>query len=84
MLFCCGYLEGFGGHCGSSLHHAVSNAQPVSVLEERCDKGDVLGATPRLKQIQCPALCVPPDIIQDQVKPSGEEEGGVGENMRHK
>lgn len=69
MLSNCGYLDGFGGHCGSSLHHAVSNAQRVSVLEEWCDEGDILGTTPRLKQIQRPALCVPPDIVQDQVKP---------------
>ncbi len=70
------YLEGFGGHRGSSLHHAISNAQPISVLDERRYEGDILGTTPRLKQIQRPTLCVPPNIIQDQVKPgTGEEEG---------
>lgn len=65
------HLEGFSGHGGSSLQHAVSNTQQVSVLEEGCHKGDILGAAPRLKQTQCPLFRVPPDIIQDQVKSSG-------------
>lgn len=68
MLLHSFYLKGFCGHCGSSLHHAICDSQHVSVLEEWCDKGDVFGATPRLKQIQSPVLCVPPNIIQYQVK----------------
>lgn len=67
------YLEGLGAHGGSIMQHAVSNTQHVSVVEEGCHKGDILGAAPRLKQIQRPTLRVPPNIIQDQIKSSGEE-----------
>lgn len=49
MLFCQGYLESFGGHCSSGLHHSISNAQPVRVLKEWCYEGDIFGATPGLQ-----------------------------------
>lgn len=62
------YLEGFGGQRSCSLHHAVGHAQPVHVLHEGRHEGDILGPTPRFQQPQRPALGVPPNVVQDQVK----------------
>lgn len=74
ILFCAVYLEDTGSQWSSCLHHAISNPQPVSVLEEGCNEGDVLGSAPRLKQTGSPVLRFPPNIIQDQVKSWGEKE----------
>lgn len=65
------YLEGFAGQGGGGLHHAIGDAQQVGVVEEGRHQGDVAGTAPRLKQTQRPALRVPANVIQDQIKPVG-------------
>lgn len=75
ILFCAVYLEDPGGPRSSSLQHAISNTQHVSVVDKGCDQGDVRGSTPRLQQTWSPVLCLAPNGIQDQVKSWGEKEG---------
>lgn len=68
ILFCAVYLEDPGGPRSSSLHHAISNTQHVSIVDKGCDQGDVCGSTPRLQQTRSPVLCLAPNSIQDQVE----------------
>lgn len=72
------YLQCLGCYGDGGLHHAIGEAELVSVAQERCYQGDVFCAGPGLEQRQRPFLRLSTDVIQNQIKPDGGKDGGRG------
>lgn len=70
------YLESLGCYGDGGLHHAVCEAELVSVVQERRYQGNVLGTGPGLEERQRPFLRLSTHVVQNQIEPDGGQEGG--------
>lgn len=67
------YLQRLRTHGDACLQHAVRDAQPVHVQEERSHQSHIRGSRPLLEEIESPGFGSSTNIVEDKVKP-GEEE----------